>query len=67
MIDYLATQHLIEAMVTEKIVPGVNYAFIKGKQVFYFNCRIFKYLSRKSPTQSLCAIRLGKFNQGLSN
>lgn len=34
MIDYLATQHLIEAMVTEKIVPGVNYAFIKGKQVF---------------------------------
>lgn len=34
MIDYLTTQQLIEAMVTERIVPGVNYAFIKKKQVF---------------------------------
>ncbi len=34
MIDYLATQNLIESMVTERIVPGVNYAFIKDKQVF---------------------------------
>lgn len=34
MIDYLATQHLIESMVTERVVPGVNYAFIKNKQVF---------------------------------
>ena len=34
MIDYFATQNLIESMVTERIVPGVNYAFIKDKQVF---------------------------------
>lgn len=34
MIDYSATQHLIESMVTERIVPGVNYAFINKKQVF---------------------------------
>lgn len=34
MIDYSATQNLIESMVTERIVPGVNYAFIKNKQVF---------------------------------
>ncbi|MCX8725281.1 serine hydrolase domain-containing protein [Lactobacillus sp. B4007] len=34
MIDYSTTQSLIESMVTERIVPGVNYAFIKNKQVF---------------------------------
>lgn len=34
MIDYSTTQNLIESMVTERIVPGVNYAFIKNKQVF---------------------------------
>lgn len=34
MIDYLDTQNLIESMVTTHVVPGVNYAFIKGKQVF---------------------------------
>lgn len=34
MIDYLATQQLIEAMVTERVVPGVNYAFIRNQQVF---------------------------------
>ncbi|RVU71252.1 MULTISPECIES: serine hydrolase [Lactobacillus] len=34
MIDYSATQNLIESMLSERIVPGVNYAFIKGKQVF---------------------------------
>lgn len=34
MIDYFATQNLIESMVTERVVPGVNYAFIKDKQVF---------------------------------
>lgn len=34
MIDYTATQNLIESMVYERIVPGVNYAFIKGKQIF---------------------------------
>ncbi|MDF7638763.1 serine hydrolase [Lactobacillus sp. ESL0791] len=34
MIDYSATQTLIEAMVSERIVPGVNYAFIRGKQTF---------------------------------
>lgn len=34
MIDYSATQNLIESMVTERIVPGVNYSFIKGEQVF---------------------------------
>lgn len=34
MIDYSATQNLIESMVSERIVPGVNYAFIKKKQIF---------------------------------
>ena len=34
MIDYSTTQHLIESMVSERIVPGVNYAFIKKNQVF---------------------------------
>lgn len=34
MIDYLSTQHLIDALVSERVVPGANYAFIKGKQVF---------------------------------
>lgn len=33
MIDYFKTQHLIEQMVSERIVPGVNYAFIKKNQV----------------------------------
>lgn len=34
MIEFFKTQHLIESMVSERIVPGVNYAFIKKKQVF---------------------------------
>lgn len=34
MIEYFKTQHLIESMVSERIVPGVNYTFIKGDQVF---------------------------------
>lgn len=34
MIDFSQTQHLIEAMVSERVVPGVNYAFIKNEQVF---------------------------------
>ena len=34
MIDYSNTQNLIESMVTERIVPGVNYAFFKNDQVF---------------------------------
>ncbi|WEV71477.1 serine hydrolase [Lactobacillus sp. ESL0785] len=34
MIDYSTTQNLIESMVSERIVPGVNYAFIKDKQTF---------------------------------
>ncbi|MGQ5709212.1 serine hydrolase domain-containing protein [Lactobacillus sp. PSON] len=34
MIDYSTTQHLIESMVSKRIVPGVNYAFIKKSQVF---------------------------------
>ena len=34
MIEFFKTQHLIEEMVSERIVPGVNYAFIKEKQVF---------------------------------
>lgn len=34
MIDYTATQNLIELLVSQRIVPGVNYAFIKDKQVF---------------------------------
>lgn len=34
MIDYSKTQHLIEAMVSERIVPGANYAFLNGRQVF---------------------------------
>ncbi|GAA0192341.1 serine hydrolase domain-containing protein [Lactobacillus kefiranofaciens] len=33
MIDYNKTQHLIESMVFERVVPGVNYTFIKGKQI----------------------------------
>ncbi len=34
MINYTTTQNLIESMVYERIVPGVNYAFIKDDQVF---------------------------------
>lgn len=34
MIDYLETQHLIDSLVTERVVPGVNYAFIHGDQIF---------------------------------
>ena len=34
MIEFFKTQHLVESMVSERIVPGVNYAFIKKKQVF---------------------------------
>lgn len=33
MIDYYKTRHLIEQMIPHKIVPGVNYAFIKNEQV----------------------------------
>lgn len=29
MIEFFKTQHLVESMVSERIVPGVNYAFIK--------------------------------------
>lgn len=34
MINYPTTQHLIESMVSKRIVPGVNYAFINKEQVF---------------------------------
>ncbi|RMC49749.1 serine hydrolase [Lactobacillus sp. ESL0228] len=34
MIDYSATQTLIESMVSERVVPGVNYTFINNKQIF---------------------------------
>ncbi|MFR4967424.1 serine hydrolase domain-containing protein [Lactobacillus kalixensis] len=34
MIDYFETQHLIESMVSERVVPGINYAFLKKDQVF---------------------------------
>lgn len=34
MIDYYETQRLIESMVSERVVPGLNYAFLKKKQVF---------------------------------
>ena len=34
MIDFNKTQHLIESMVFERVVPGVNYTFIKNKQIF---------------------------------
>lgn len=34
MIDFSKTQHLIDSMVNNNIVPGANYAFIKGEQVF---------------------------------
>ncbi|WP_240400702.1 serine hydrolase domain-containing protein [Lactobacillus jensenii] len=34
MSDFFRTQYLIESMVSERIVPGVNYAFIKNNQVF---------------------------------
>lgn len=34
MIDFSNTQNLIESLVTEQIVPGVNYAFLKKDQVY---------------------------------
>lgn len=34
MIDFSNTQYLIESMVSERIVPGVNYAFIKNTKIF---------------------------------
>ncbi|WEV40542.1 serine hydrolase domain-containing protein [Lactobacillus sp. ESL0681] len=34
MSNYSATQTLIESMVSERIVPGVNYAFIENEQSF---------------------------------
>ena len=34
MIEYFKTKHLIENMVSDRIVPGVNYALLKGDQVF---------------------------------
>lgn len=34
MIYFPKTQTLIEALASERIVPGVNYAFLKGQQVF---------------------------------
>lgn len=34
MMDFTATQNLIETMVYERVVPGVNYAFINGDQIF---------------------------------
>ncbi|RMC46252.1 serine hydrolase [Lactobacillus sp. ESL0230] len=34
MIDYSATQNLIESMVSDRVVPGVNYAFINNEQIF---------------------------------
>lgn len=34
MIEYYKTQNLIEKLVTNRVVPGVNYAFIKQNQVF---------------------------------
>ena len=34
MIEYFKTQHLIEEMISDRIVPGINYAFIKNEQVF---------------------------------
>ena len=30
MINFPKTQNLIESLVSERIVPGVNYAFMKG-------------------------------------
>lgn len=34
MINFPKTQNLIESMVTERVIPGVNYAFLKDDQVF---------------------------------
>lgn len=34
MLNFPKTQLLIESMVSERIVPGVNYALLKGDQVF---------------------------------
>lgn len=34
MIEYFKTKHLIESMVKNRIVPGVNYALLKENQVF---------------------------------
>ena len=34
MLNFPKTQLLIESLVSERIVPGVNYALLKGDQVF---------------------------------
>lgn len=52
MIDFTATQQLIEAMVYERVVPGVNYAFIKGDQIFTSTAgyaSIYPEISQLSP------------------
>ncbi|MDF7672166.1 serine hydrolase [Lactobacillus sp. ESL0701] len=52
MIDYSTTQNLIESMVSERIVPGVNYAFIKNKQTFTSTvgfATIYPQVSQLSP------------------
>lgn len=52
MIDYTATQNLIESMVYERVVPGVNYAFIKEDQIFTSTvgyASIYPRISQLSP------------------
>ncbi|KIY24120.1 hypothetical protein SB57_09830 [Lactobacillus delbrueckii subsp. bulgaricus] len=34
LLNFPKTQLLIESLVSERIVPGVNYALLKGDQVF---------------------------------
>ncbi|MDF7683479.1 serine hydrolase [Lactobacillus sp. ESL0679] len=52
MIDYSTTQNLIESMVSERIVPGVNYVLIKNKQTFTSTvgfATIYPQVSQLSP------------------
>lgn len=52
MIDYTATQNLIESMVYERVVPGVNYAFIKENQIFASTvgyASIYPHITQLSP------------------
>lgn len=52
MIDFSKTQHLIDSMVSERIVPGVNYAFIKKSQVITSTlgyASIYPKISQLSP------------------
>lgn len=56
MIDFNKTQHLIESMVFERVVPGVNYTFIKNKQIFTSTtgfASIYPEVTQLSPCSNL--------------